>query len=114
MHKFKLDLLRKEFPDFIKPRVIYAWPRVLTEYEWEETSWHNDMTPSWVFHSKAGIDIKLFTDHCSPEDRESPSLKRYSVALFRDGEYLLHAEEGCTDDMDKVSRVIRQLIRGLS
>jgi hypothetical protein len=89
MQELKLDLLRREFPDYLEVGKVYHWPRVPYANEWEEGSWHNDLCPSWRLETGSGLYIELMADYPSPEDREEPTQARWRLNLMSsDYEYI--------------------------
>lgn len=62
---------REEFPDYPAGEMPAA------PEGFDDTSWHNDACPS--FTSDA-LGLTIFVDYPTPEDREFPDTRRFSVS----------------------------------
>ena len=106
----KRDLLRREFPDYFEVGKVYPLPRV-PEGNWEESSWHNDVCPSWRFMTGTGLYIRLWADYPEEEDRELEN-ERFLIQLEnKDGEFI--CQTAATDDMDTVTTELAHLVSTL-
>jgi hypothetical protein len=86
-----MDLLRQEFPDYLEVGKVYHWPNV-PGGEWEETSWHNNVCPSWQLETACGIYISLHVDYPEIADRELDEDNRWYIQLFNsDLEFICQA-----------------------
>lgn len=79
--ELKLDLLRQEFPDYFELGKAYLMPKV-PEGDWYESSWHNDVAPSWELETDERLIIRLWVDYPKVEDREGRQEERYSISLY--------------------------------
>lgn len=61
---------REEFPDFELDVTIPEG--------FEDSSWHNDVCPSWYSEE---LDAELWVDYKNPEDREMAGCPRFLVVL---------------------------------
>jgi len=108
--ELKRDLLRREFPDYFEVGKTYYLPRV-PEGNWEESSWHNDMCPSWMYETPLGISIRLWADYPEQEDRETDGY-RFMVHLeTRDCNFV--CEAAASDDMEDVTDALIHLVSTL-
>jgi len=108
MSTLPLDLLRAEFPDYLKVGRVYHWPRV-PGIEWIETSWHNDICPSWEFEvPKHQLRVRLWADYEDVDDREGSWGKRWAITLYtEDGDAIGSAVE--TEEIERVNTELRYL-----
>jgi len=108
MSTLPLDLLRAEFPDYLKVGRVYHWPRV-PGIEWIETSWHNDTTPSWEFEApKHKLRVRFWADYEDPDMREGSWNSRWAVTVStEDGDTIACIVD--TDDLERVQAELRYL-----
>lgn len=81
-----------EFPYFVLPSVDVP-------PDWVDTSWHNDVCPSWVTPSG----IKVLIDHAVPEKREVRGSRAFTAWSVETGELLL-ATDNWADLLKRVSQ----------
>lgn len=79
-----------EFPDF-SPSSLPSLPPT-----WEDTSWHNDVCPSWCTPDRG---LQVFVDYEEPSMREFPDTPRFTV-VDQEGEEVVS-----TDDWSEVLKV---------
>lgn len=104
-----LHLWREEFgDDWAVPAVISNDPAL------DETSWHNDVCPSFVMLSPfvtfadRDDDIRLWVDHPDPAMREFSEAPRFRVCN-NDGDVLFESE----DDPTAAVAALKQAVSGL-
>lgn len=59
---------KREFPDFTLDVTIPEG--------FNDTSWHNDICPSWTHETR---NLRLWIEYADPEQREYPDMKRFAL-----------------------------------
>lgn len=78
---------REEFPSY-PPLSLPEIPST-----WEDTSWHNDMCPSWCTPDRG---LQVFVDYLDPSMRAFPETVRFTVVDSEGNEV------AATDDWSEV------------
>jgi len=74
---------KTEFPNF-----DYI-PFLASHIEWYDTSWHNDICPSFERLTPDKFTVKVFFEYKTPEKREIEDNEKYYVALYnKDNEFI--------------------------
>lgn len=74
---------KTEFPDF-----DYI-PYLTSHIGWYDTSWHNDVCPSFERLTIDKFTVKVFFEYKAPEKRETGNNEKYYVALHsKDNEFI--------------------------
>lgn len=92
-------------------------PSILQGPEWEDDSWHNDITAKvrYTQHPKdLPYQLYVFVEHADPEEREGDSL--YWVSLYEKYEDGTEAYIGHTDcnDLQELQRAIENDLEKLN
>ena len=81
----KTPLYIKEFGHLIEQGHALTVPEILLSEAWQDWSWHNDTTPSFV---KPGDGLVVYVDFDDPLHREFESAAKYCIC-YDDPESLL-------------------------
>jgi hypothetical protein len=82
----------------------YPMPPKLLEFVttngFEDTSWHNDISPSFTYTGK-GFNVIIWVEHEDPEERESGSHNRFMLT-FGSVDHSEHVDLLDTDSLDEL------------
>ena len=76
----RFDRLQSEFPDYD----IATLPPIPAG--WEDSSWHNDVCPSFTIGDTAGAFLHVFVDYQNPDERELGDFRFCVSAVDKDGD----------------------------
>ena len=79
--KLQTELLRAEFPDFPLDDVPDN-DIIPPETKVYETSWHNDVSPSWEIERPDKMTVRLWVNEKNPENREHHTMSRFAIGLY--------------------------------
>jgi len=90
---------KTEFPDF---------DDTISFDGFTDTSWHNDMCPSFHYDLGHGVGIRVWVDYKDKSLRESQDYPRFSVDIMQDDESIDHPIV-TTDSLDELLATIDKL-----
>jgi hypothetical protein len=74
-----------ELPKYLREFPAFGVLDVAIPEGFEDTSWHNNACPTWSMQKGNGNYLQLAIDYADPEQRDTPSLKRYRLHLYDTG-----------------------------
>ena len=76
----------------------------------EDTSWHNDVCPSFERKLKHGVSVRVWVDHPNPKEREEDSTlnHRFAIDLLQDDECIETIL--VSNDLEEVRFELKKLI----
>ena len=73
-----------------------------------DTSWHNDMCPSFHYDLGHGVGIRVWADYKDKARQEVPEWPRFGIDIMQDDECIDHPVL-CSDDLQEILEKVEQL-----